>query len=58
MYDDPAGGTVTFDHSHINNTGLIEATLGGTLDVQTGMIDNTNTGQGIVVVRQRLDISG
>ena len=49
VYDDPAGGTVTFDHSHINNTGLIEATLGGTLDVQTGMIDNTNTGQGIVV---------
>ena len=40
-----AGGTLTLDTgSTITNAGLLEATNGGTLDVQDGTIDNTGTG--------------
>ena len=40
-----AGGTLTLDTGNsIVNAGLLEATNGGTLDVQDGTIDNTGTG--------------
>ncbi|HMK70186.1 MAG TPA: hypothetical protein VK442_04360, partial [Xanthobacteraceae bacterium] len=40
-----AGGTLTLDTGNtITNAGLLEATNGGTLDVQDGTIDNTGTG--------------
>jgi hypothetical protein len=40
-----AGGTLTLDTGHtIVNAGLLEATNGGTLDVQDGTIDNIGTG--------------
>jgi hypothetical protein len=41
---DATGGTLTLDTGHtITNSGLIEATDGGTLDVQDGTIHNTGT---------------